>query len=154
MHEFSSEELNRIINGIGDNYTTLEVKLALKLKETNELINKIGNQVGAPTCHYNSEIEHGELLDRMKIIFDMIIQYKQERKPIWTMEEVVRLNEYQRNKNLHPYTCGQRSDHPKFDGDYGVLVATVYGWICPFCDYTSDWDIISNNEKNVQIDEK
>jgi len=40
---------------------------------------------------------------------------------------------------MHPYTCGNRSDHPEVAGDKGVLVPTVRGWICPFCDYTQDW---------------
>lgn len=39
----------------------------------------------------------------------------------------------------HPYTCPNRSDHPVLAGDRGVLVPTVRGWICPFCDYTQDW---------------
>ena len=40
---------------------------------------------------------------------------------------------------MHPFTCGNRSDHPVVAGDKGVLVPTVRGWICPFCDYTQDW---------------
>lgn len=60
---------------------------------------------------------------------------------IFTPEEVVNLNNYQRDRIMHPFTCGQRSDspHPLWDGDNGVLVATVRGWICPFCDYTQHW---------------
>lgn len=37
---------------------------------------------------------------------------------------------------FHPYTCPNRHDHPEMAGDNGVLVPTVRGWICPFCDYT------------------
>jgi len=40
---------------------------------------------------------------------------------------------------VHPYTCGNRGDHPIVAGDKGVLVPTVRGWICPFCDYTQRW---------------
>lgn len=40
---------------------------------------------------------------------------------------------------MHPYTCGNRHDHPDMAGDRGVLVPTVRGWICPFCDYKQNW---------------
>ena len=46
---------------------------------------------------------------------------------------------WQRSRKVHPFTCGDRADHPVMDGDKGVLVPTVRGWICPFCDYTQDW---------------
>lgn len=39
----------------------------------------------------------------------------------------------------HPFTCGNRGDHPVIAGDRGVLVPTTRGWICPICDYTQDW---------------
>jgi hypothetical protein len=39
----------------------------------------------------------------------------------------------------HPYTCGNRDDHPVIAGDKGVLVPTTRGWICPICDYTQAW---------------
>lgn len=37
---------------------------------------------------------------------------------------------------MHPFTCGNRDDHPTIAGDKGVLVPTTRGWICPICDYT------------------
>lgn len=40
---------------------------------------------------------------------------------------------------LHPFTCGNRDNHPELAGDKGILVPTVRGWICPFCDYRQDW---------------
>lgn len=40
---------------------------------------------------------------------------------------------------MHPFTCGNRDDHPEIAGDKGVLVPTTRGWICPICDYTQDW---------------
>ena len=67
--------------------------------------------------------------------------------PIWTKEQVVALNERQRDQMRHPYTCANRADHPFFDGDYGVLVATIYGWICPFCDYHQTWALEIDKEK-------
>lgn len=39
----------------------------------------------------------------------------------------------------HPYTCGNREDHPVVGGDRGILVPTMRGWICPFCDYTQGY---------------
>lgn len=62
---------------------------------------------------------------------------------VFTAEEVVNLTRSQRERMRHPFTCGKRNDpdnpHPVLDGDNGVLVATVRGWICPFCDYTQGW---------------
>lgn len=59
----------------------------------------------------------------------------------WTNEQVLRAESWQRSRNFHPYTCGNREDHPYEDGygDHGVLRATVRGWVCAFCDYTQDW---------------
>lgn len=59
----------------------------------------------------------------------------------WTKSQVDTLNAYQRNKYFHPYTCSNRGDseHKFANGDYGVLVATENGWVCPDCGYTQDW---------------
>ena len=67
----------------------------------------------------------------------------------FTTEQVVKLWQHQfgpwsdpfdptpdKPPRMHPYTCGNRDDHPKVAGDKGVLVPTLRGWICPFCDYT------------------
>lgn len=60
-------------------------------------------------------------------------------------EQVVKLWEYQFGEpanpleQVHPFTCGNRADHPMMAGDHGVLVPTTRGWICPICDYTQDW---------------
>lgn len=60
-------------------------------------------------------------------------------EPIWTQETVDKLNQYQQDGIMHPYTCGRnRTDENHLDGE-GVLLATVYGWKCPYCDYTQDW---------------
>lgn len=58
---------------------------------------------------------------------------------VFTKQKVVELWNHQFNSGFHPYTCENREDHPVLAGDKGVLVPTVRGWICPFCDYTQDW---------------
>lgn len=66
----------------------------------------------------------------------------------WTDEQVAALNEFQRLRRFHPFTCGSgnRSDAAHLAArdhlglrDNGALVATREGWICPACDYTQDW---------------
>ena len=65
----------------------------------------------------------------------------------FTEDQVKRLNEYQRDGRSHPYTCGgNRSDeahrrYAKEHGalDYGILVATVDGGVCPVCNYRQSW---------------
>lgn len=59
---------------------------------------------------------------------------------IFSPDEVQSLNEYQHSGAFHPFTCGSghRCDPQHLDGE-GLLVATVDGWICPFCDYRQDW---------------
>jgi hypothetical protein len=55
----------------------------------------------------------------------------------WTREQVDWLNGCQLNPHLHAWTCGNcRAD----------LVATVRGWICPYCDYTQDWAVAMPEE--------
>ncbi|MGE5510507.1 MAG: hypothetical protein ACM31O_04545 [Bacteroidota bacterium] len=68
-------------------------------------------------------------------------------KAPWTPEQVEALNAYQRSGRFHPFTCG----NDRFDqahavytitnglSDYGILIATEQGWICPCCDYRQDW---------------
>lgn len=53
-------------------------------------------------------------------------------------------NKLQRCGQVHPYTCGNnrtdevhrayQKEHP--DEDFGQLLATEDGWICPACGYT------------------
>lgn len=50
---------------------------------------------------------------------------------MFTPEEVKSLNEYQRSKYWHPFTCGNGCDVN--------LIASVEGWSCPGCEYTQDW---------------
>lgn len=56
----------------------------------------------------------------------------------WTPEQVDALNEFQRLRVMHPFTCGWRSEHPEHEG---VLEAREGGWSCPAegCQYTQNW---------------
>ncbi len=58
----------------------------------------------------------------------------------WTQTEVDLLNASQQDRRFHPYTCGSgnRTDENHKDGE-GVLVATVNGWMCPWCPYRQNW---------------
>lgn len=65
-----------------------------------------------------------------------------EPKNIFTPQQVINLNTYQATAMFHPFTCGgdrTGESHGGQAGDGGILVATVRGWICPFCDYTQTW---------------
>lgn len=64
-----------------------------------------------------------------------------ERITTFTPDVVANLAHNQMVGTLHPFTCANRGDgnHREAYGDLGALVATVRGWICPFCDYTQDW---------------
>ncbi len=67
----------------------------------------------------------------------------------FTPEQVTALNAWQNNGAVHPFTCGgNRGDyaHKKYqfehpDQDFGQLVATSEGWICPVpgCGYKQSW---------------
>ncbi len=58
----------------------------------------------------------------------------------WKPEYVAKLNRWQQDGTIHPYTCGSgnRTDERHTDGE-GRLVATPDGWVCPFCDYRQTW---------------
>jgi len=58
----------------------------------------------------------------------------------FTEAQVEALNRWQKNPEVHPFTCGSghRKDARHLDGE-GILVATKAGWICPFCDYRQNW---------------
>lgn len=57
----------------------------------------------------------------------------------FTPEQVLALQAWQHGGGFHPFTCADRDDHPIVDGDKGILIPTVNGWICPFCDYRQNW---------------
>lgn len=52
----------------------------------------------------------------------------------WSPEQIKTLEAWQRNKDLHPYTCGNG-----LHSITQVLIPTVDGWVCPSCDYTQNW---------------
>lgn len=60
-------------------------------------------------------------------------------KAPFTQEQVVAMSAWQFEARFHPFTCGKRDDPPELHGDKGILIPTVRGWICQFCDYTQDW---------------
>lgn len=64
----------------------------------------------------------------------------------FTKEQVKALNEFQNNEWHHPFTCGgdrmdaaHRSYQAIHGGDFGQLVATEHGWVCPVCGYTQSF---------------
>ena len=69
-------------------------------------------------------------------------------KEIWSQEKVDALNSHQKDFRFHPYTCGfNRTDEKHLDG-VGRLIATVYGWVCPYCEYKQNFVI--DEENNTQ----
>lgn len=58
----------------------------------------------------------------------------------WTKLEVEGLWQFQSSGLVHEFTCPNRDDacHP-LSGGLSMLVPTVRGWICAFCDYQQDW---------------
>lgn len=67
----------------------------------------------------------------------------------FTPDQVMALIDYQcglgkwKNQPMHEFTCQNRTDgnHGRLNGPgfNGMLIPTVRGWICPFCDYTQNW---------------
>ena len=49
----------------------------------------------------------------------------------FTPDQVSSLNAYQNANLMHPFTCGNNSDH--------LLIAREDGWTCPECDYQQKW---------------
>ena len=58
----------------------------------------------------------------------------------WPPGIVAHLTREQQRDDRHPYTCPNGSDanHRGVRRDLGVLVPTVRGWICQYCDYTQE----------------
>lgn len=79
--------------------------------------------------------------------------------PPWSTDQVAQLNAWQRSDFVHPFTCDHRSDgrHGELYGDTGTLVATINGWICPWCSYTQNWahdfmasaDVLEHHEQTI-----
>jgi len=65
----------------------------------------------------------------------------------WNKDQIESLNIFQVNGMFHPFTCGgNRGDeaHKQYardhnQSDWGILVATEDGWICPVCGYKQNW---------------
>lgn len=55
---------------------------------------------------------------------------------IWNEDQVKRLNEWQNNRQFHPFTCP--GDHPECENQR-ELVATKDGWVCQCGKYTQNW---------------
>ena len=55
------------------------------------------------------------------------------RRWVFQPEEVECLNNFQRSGAMHPFTCPNNHPSPK------DLLATVFGWVCPCCEYTQGW---------------
>ena len=53
----------------------------------------------------------------------------------FSVEQVTNLNKHQTDGRFHPFTCGGSA----CPVTHSTLVATVRGWICPYCDYTQGW---------------
>lgn len=66
----------------------------------------------------------------------------------WTKKQVDALNRWQTIENVHPYTCGNRTENHC----QGVLKATIDGWICPFCDYKQNWAFDYMMEEQLWLD--
>lgn len=54
-------------------------------------------------------------------------------RPLWSDDQVARLNAFQKARVMHPFTCPAAHDGER------DLVATPDGWRCPSCDYTQNW---------------
>lgn len=66
----------------------------------------------------------------------------------FTQEQCDRLNEFQNSHPFHPFTCGgnrmddaHKAYQAEHGGDFGQLVATTDGWVCPVpgCGYRQGW---------------
>ncbi len=59
----------------------------------------------------------------------------------WTPDQVARLWKFQTDGKMHPFTCRNRGNgkHATIGTDLGMLIPTIRGWACPFCNYTQTW---------------
>lgn len=55
-------------------------------------------------------------------------------------DQIASLASYQWSGRMHPFTCGNREQHPaaSIDPD-GRLYPSVRGWRCHDCGYEQDW---------------
>lgn len=79
-------------------------------------------------------------------LLDALSDALEWRHPIiWTDEQVAALNASQGSYG-HPFTCGgdrmddaHRAYAEEEGGDFGQLIATRRGWVCPVCEYRQNW---------------
>lgn len=59
----------------------------------------------------------------------------------FTPDQAASLNSYQVSGLFHEYTCGGEPEDCPARRTLGssVLIATVDGWRCPYCNYQQDW---------------
>lgn len=105
----------------------------LDLQDLNELQHTRTRE--ADKLYLAAHPEKGDMLPDLGRLIEWLLV---PRKVVFTAEEAFTLNGYQEAGFMHPFTCGsgKRTEHP--DGE-GRLVATVHGWVCPYCDYRQDW---------------
>lgn len=66
-------------------------------------------------------------------------------KTTFTKEQVIVLNQQQKRKDIHPFTCDRKAKEcevyiePRDYSKDGVLIATEQGWICPCGRYKQNW---------------
>ena len=64
-------------------------------------------------------------------------------KAPFTEEQVKKLEEWQANDRLHPFTCCSPEDikecQRRSKENEGILIPHKEGWICPCGKYTQDW---------------
>ncbi len=77
------------------------------------------------------------ILEGDMVVHDILLDPNTIRAP-FTVDEVMALLEYQTDDKDHPYTCPNKDkDHNVGEGG-GILMPSVRGWICLFCDYTQN----------------
>ena len=58
----------------------------------------------------------------------------------WSKEVVDKLNAYQKEGKFHPYTCCSYNGCKRSEeNNWGELIATEDGWICPCGKYKQNW---------------
>jgi hypothetical protein len=57
----------------------------------------------------------------------------------FSKSNVEKLNEYQNNKSVHPFTCNGKNCKKTIENNFGILIATEEGWICQCSDYKQHW---------------
>jgi hypothetical protein len=67
---------------------------------------------------------------------------------IWSPETVAQLAAYQLNDMAHGYTCVHKDDGRHGNG---LLVPTVRGFICPFCDYTQKFALLPATVEETEL---